>query len=131
MNAFTGAPRVELEQIREDPVLLFLAVRVLHDHGLRLGQLAHVGSGRVGLSGDADILRVVGHTHEVHRRLDLDVEAQRMLDGLALGILEGLIGPGEAVAHDPGVHRPTGVNVGLAEVGVAIGIRLGECRMAQ
>src|SRR5271165_3114306 len=51
-----------------------------------------------------------------------------MLDYLALRILVGLIGPRDAVAHDPCVHRPTGVDVGLPEVGVAIGIRVGKCR---
>src|SRR5262252_3946911 len=54
-----------------------------------------------------------------------------MLDYLALGILEGLIGPGDPVAHDPCVHRPTGVDVGLAEVGVTIGIRIGKCRQCR
>ena len=55
-----------------------------------------------------------------------------MLDGLALSILEGVVGSGEAVAHEPGIHRPTGVDVFFAEVGVAVGILfdalLGLCR---
>ena len=115
---------IELEQIRENPVLLFLAVRILHDHRLRLGQLAHVGPRGVGLPGDADILRVVGHAHEVHRRVDLDVEAHRVLDGLALGVLQSVRRAGDAVAHHPRVDRPAGVDVLLAEVGVALRIRL-------
>ena len=115
---------IELEQIRENPVLLFLAVRILHDHRLRLGQLAHVGPGGVGLPGDADVLRVVSHAHEVHRRVDLDVETHRVLDGLALGVLQRVRRAGDAVPHHPRVDRPAGVDVLLAEVGVAVGIGL-------
>ena len=135
MNAFTGAPAASLSRYEKTRCCSAVIVRVLHDQGLRFGQLAHVGARSVGLLGDADILRVVGHPHEIQRRLDLDVVAERMLDYLALRILEGLIGPGDAVAHDPCVHRPTGVDVGLAEVGVALGIRLAErrqcCRKAK
>ena len=115
---------IELEQIRENLVLLFLAVRILHDHGLRLGQLAHVGPRGVGLPGDADILRVVGHAHEVHRRVDLDVEAHRVLDGLALGVLQSVRRAGDAVPHHPRVDRPAGVDVLLAEVRVPVGVGL-------
>ena len=123
--------RIELEQVGEDPVLLFLAGRVLHDHRLRRGQRAHVGPRRVGLLGDADVLRVVGHAHEVERGVDLDVEAHRVLDGLALRVLVGVGRAGDAVAHHPGIDRPAGVKVRLAEVGVALRVRLrrsGRCR---
>src|SRR5208283_2962763 len=43
-----------------------------------------------------------------------------MLDGLALSILEGVVRAGEAVAHNPGVQRPTRMNVLFTEVCVAI-----------
>ena len=75
---------------------------------------------------------MVGHTHEVHGGLDLDVVSQRVLDGFALCVMEGISRAGEAVAHEPGIHRPAGVDVFLAEVCVAIRIlleaRLGLCR---
>ena len=118
--------RIELEQVGEDPVLLVLAGRVLHDHRLRRGQRAHVGPRRVGLLGDADVLRVIGHAHEVERRVDLDVEAHRVLDGLALRVLVGVGRAGDAVAHHPGIDRPAGVKVRLAEVRIALRVRL--CR---
>src|SRR5208283_745763 len=60
--------------------------------------------------------------HEVHRRVDLDVVAHGMLDGLALRILESVARSGDAVAHNPGIQRPTGMDVLLPEVGVAIGV---------
>ena len=51
-----------------------------------------------------------------------------------LRILVGFVRAGDAVAHDPGIYRPTGVDVFLAEVGVALRVRLrfrlarpGEC----
>ena len=116
--------RSKLEQVREDPVLLFRAVRILHDHRLCLGQLAHERSGGVGLLGDADILRVIGHAHEIERRINFDVVAQRVLDGLALSVLQGVVGAGGAVAHDPRVDRPAGVNVGFAEICVTLRIAL-------
>src|ERR1019366_2749886 len=78
----------------------------------------------VGFLGNADVLGVVGHTHEVHWRVDLDVVTQGMLDGLALSILEGVIRSGEAVAHEPRIYGPTGVDVLLTEVGVAIRVGL-------
>jgi hypothetical protein len=75
---------------------------------------------------------MVGDTRPVERRLDLDLEARRVLDGLALEILVGLAGIGDAVAEEPGIQRPAGVDVGLTEVGLAVGIlRLGEGRRRQ
>ncbi len=74
--------------------------------------------------GDADILRVIGHAHEVERRVDPDVEAHRVLDGFALGVLVGVARAGDAVAHHPGVDRPAGVEVRLAEVRIALEVGL-------
>src|SRR5208283_5960561 len=48
-----------------------------------------------------------------------------MLDGLALSILEGVIRAGEAVAHNPGVQRPTRMDVFLTEVGVPVRVTRG------
>jgi hypothetical protein len=41
---------------------------------------------------------VIGHTHEVHRRVNVDVVAKRMLDGLSLSILEGIVWSRDAFA---------------------------------
>jgi hypothetical protein len=75
---------------------------------------------------------MIGHTHEVHRGLDLDVIAHWVLDSLALRVLQCIVRARKSVAHEPGIHGPTGVDVFLAEVGIAIGILLdtllGLCR---
>src|SRR5580765_8214509 len=70
---------------------------------------------------------MICHTHEVERRVDLDVVAQRMLDGLALRVLVRIARPGYAVAEYPRVHRPARVDMRFAEVRVPIGIRLRAC----
>jgi hypothetical protein len=41
---------------------------------------------------------VIGHTLEVHRRVNVDVVAKRMLDGLSLSILEGIVWSRDAFA---------------------------------
>lgn len=117
----------KFEQIGEDAVLLGGAVRILHDHRLRLRQLTDVRSGGIGLPGDADIFRMIGHAHEIERRINFDVKAHRMLDGLALGVLQSVVRAGDAVSHDPRVDRPASVNVRLAEIGVALRIALRGC----
>src|SRR5271165_3224167 len=48
-----------------------------------------------------------------------------MLDGLALSILEGVVRAGEAVAHNPGVQRPTRMDVFLTEVSVPVRVTRG------
>ena len=73
---------------------------------------------------DADILGVVSHSHEVHWGLNLDVVAERMLDGLPLRVFESIVRAGDPVPHHPCIQRPTRVNVLLAKVGVAVGILL-------
>ena len=49
----------------------------------------------------ADVLGVVGDARPVERRVDLDVVAQRMLDRLALEVLVGVAGIGDAVPDEP------------------------------
>jgi len=87
---------------------------------------SHVGARRVGLPGDAHVLRVIGHPHEVERRVDLDVEAHGMLDRLALRVLQRLGGTGQAVAHHPRVDQPAGMDMLLAEIGISLGVGLVE-----
>src|SRR6266511_615926 len=70
---------------------------------------------------------MVGHARPVERGVDPDLEAQRVLDGLALEVLVGVAGIGDAVTEEPGVQGPAGVDVGLAEIGLEVGIlRLGR-----
>src|SRR5436309_4563201 len=64
-----------------------------------------------------------GDARPVERRVDLDVETQRMLDRLALEVLVRVAGIGEEVSDRKRVERPARVDVGLAEVGVAVGVR--------
>ena len=110
------------EQVQKDLVLLLRGDGFLENERLRLRHLADCRAGRVRFLGDAHVFGVIGHPHEVHGRVDLDVVAHRMLDGLALCVLQSLARPGHAIAHHPGIHRPTRVDVLLAEVSVAIGI---------
>ena len=119
-----GGPARQREQVQKDLVLLLRGVGFLENERLRLRHLADRRAGRVRFLGDAHVLGVIGHPHEVHGRVDLDVVAHRMLDGLALRVLQSLARPGHAIAHHPGIHRPTRVDVLLAEVSVAIGIFL-------
>src|SRR5262245_65562083 len=52
-----------------------------------------------------------------------------MLDRLALEVLVRVAGIGDAVPEEPRVERPTRVDVGFAEVGVAERVLLlGQCR---
>ncbi len=75
----------------------------------------------------AEILAVVGHRQEVERLTrKLDLEPTRVLDGLALGVAVGIVGRRPRV-EDEGVAREAGVNVKIAEEGVAqrVGLRGG------
>jgi hypothetical protein len=65
---------------------------------------------------------VIGDASPVERSVDLDVEAQRMLDRLAPEVLVGVARIGDGVPDAERVERPAGVDVGLAEIGLAIGI---------
>jgi len=69
---------------------------------------------------------MVGHAHPIERRLDLDIVAEGMLDRLPLGVGVGVGRTGKRVPENVSIERPACVDVGLAEVGVAIGIVL--CR---
>jgi hypothetical protein len=72
---------------------------------------------------------VVGDARPVERRVDLDLEAQRMFDRLTLEVLVRVARIGEVVPEEPRVERPTGVDVGFTEVGVAERVLLlGQCR---
>lgn len=64
----------------------------------------------------------------VFRVLPDDRMRLRVPDGLTLRVLVGLVRAGEAVAHQPGIDRPTGVDVRFAEAGVAIGVVLNPLR---
>ena len=114
----------EAEEVQEGGLDLGRIILVVNNQTLRFRHLAHRRPRRVGLLGNAYVLRVVGHTHEIHRCVDRDVVAERVLDGLALGVLESVIRTGDAVAEQPGIHRPTGMNVRFAEVSVAVGVFL-------
>ncbi len=96
---------------------------------LRRGQLADRGRRVVRELDHADVLGVVGDARPIERRVDLDLVAQRVLDGLALEVLVGVARIGEAVPDEPGIERPARVDVRLAEIGLAVGVlRLGEGR---
>src|SRR5664280_3860051 len=88
---FHGRPAVQAYEVRKGPLNLSLVIRVLQDERLCLGHLADGRSRSVSLGCDTDIFRVVGYTHEVHRRVDRDVVAHGVLDGLALRVLESVI----------------------------------------
>ena len=98
-------------------------VGILQNQWLRLRHLAERGAGGIRHLGDAYILRVVGDSHPVQRLLYLDLVAERVLDGFALGVFERLLGAGQVVAKEPGVHRPAGVDMLLAEIDVALRVR--------
>ena len=49
-----------------------------------------------------------------------------MLDGLPLRVLDSLVRTGDAVAENPRIQRPTGVDVLFAEVGVAVRVFFDE-----
>ena len=70
------------------------------------------------LAHHAEVKGVVGHHQEIQRLFHLHHEARGMLDGRTLGELIGIVGraPG---AHQIGVERQDGVDVGIAEIGIA------------
>jgi hypothetical protein len=109
----------QLYRVKIDPLNLFRTV-VLHDKWRRGWILADRRTRVVGQLHHADIFRVIGDAGKIERRLDLDVVAERMLDRLALEIFVGIAGIGDPIAHHPGVERPAGVNMRLAEIRVAL-----------
>ena len=117
----------DLDAVDEDPLHLFRRVG-LHDERLRGGQLADRRLGIVRQLDHADVLGVVGDARPVERRDDLDLVPCRVLDGFALEVLVGVSGIGDAVPEQPGVERPARVDVGLAEVGVALRVPLRQGR---
>ena len=98
--------------------------------GCAAGSLLTGGARLVRQLDDAGVLGMVGDARPIERRIDLDVVAQRMLDRLALEVLVGVAGSGEEVPDGERVERPARVDVGLAEVGVAIGVRLLRAQLA-
>ena len=70
---------------------------VLEDQGLRRGDLADRRARIVRQLDHAGVFGVIGDARPVERRVDLDVVTQRMLDRLALEILVGVAGVGDAV----------------------------------
>jgi hypothetical protein len=96
-----------------DPLNLFRAV-VLEN---KRGRSRHLVDWRTQLIGQfehTDVLGMIGDAGEIQRGVDLDFIAERMLDRLALEILVGVAGVSYPVADEPGVERPTGVNVALS-----------------
>ncbi len=80
LGAHEGFHRRSGEHIHEegeDLLNVRLIVGVGENKRLRRGQLTQGRSRRVGFFRYPHIFRVVGHTHEVHGRVDLDVVAQR------------------------------------------------------
>jgi hypothetical protein len=69
---------------------------------------------------------MVRDTCKIERSNNLNVVAERMLDWLALEIFIGIARTCDPVAEGPGVKRPAGVNVRLAEIGIAERVALGE-----
>ena len=98
------------------------------DQGLRGGYLAERRARLVHELDHSGVFGVIGDARPVERRVDLDVVAERMLDRLALEVLVGVGRGGMDVADGERVERPARVDVGFAEVGVAlrIGLRCGS-----
>src|SRR6266481_6758625 len=94
----------EAKEVQEGGLDLCRIIWVVNNQTLRLRHLAHRRAWRVRLFRDTHVLGVVGYSHEVHGRVDFDVVTERMLDRLALRILEGLVWTGEAVPEQPGIH---------------------------
>ncbi len=113
--------RVSEEQIDALDVGLVMDDQLLAQLGL-----AQRRARRVGDLDDADVLRVIRHTHPVERLLDLHLVAERMLERLALGVFVGVFRRGLRIAEDEGVERPARVQMGLAVVGFALGVGRGK-----
>ena len=64
---------------------------------------------------------VVGDRVEIQRRIELDLEAGRMGQRLALRVAVGVVGRGPGAVEE-GVVREVGVRVEVAEVGIAQGV---------
>ena len=79
MKAFTGVSAEHVHEVRERLLNIRLVIGVLEDKRLCCGQLTHGRSRRVRFFRYAHVFRVVGHTHEIHGRVDLDVIAQGCL----------------------------------------------------
>src|SRR5262249_38286641 len=77
-----------------------------------------------------DILGMICDTCPVERSIYFDVVAEGVLDRLALEVFVGVSRTGDAIPTQPSIQRPTGMNMRFAEVGVALGVRLGEDRCA-
>ena len=114
----------ERQQVKKYFVLLRFVIWMMENHRLRLWQLADGRARSVRLLCHANVFGVIGYSHKVHWGLDFDVIAHGVLDDLPLRVLEGIVGPGDAVTHDPGIQRPTGVDVLFPEVGIAVGVFL-------
>jgi hypothetical protein len=69
---------------------------------------------------------MIGHAAPIKRRFNLDVVTEGVLDGLSLPILIGVGGPGDVIAKNISVERPTRVLVRLPEICVSVRIPFGS-----
>jgi hypothetical protein len=127
-----GRTAKQLQNSQKGACLLLPAVGICHDHALYFRNFAGRGPRSVHLFYHPDVLGVVGYAHPVERSIDGDVITQWMFNRLSLGIMKRVRRSGDLVTENPGIQRPTGVYVFVAEIRVAVRVfLLRKCRCGQ